>query len=39
MFHVKHSSGNFVSRYQSTRFGITKNIIILEFEEKEKCFT
>lgn len=28
MFHVKHLSGNFVSRKESTRFSIYKNIKI-----------
>lgn len=39
MFHVKHSSGNFVSRDKSTRFSIKENTKILEFESKIKCFT
>lgn len=38
MFHVKHLSGNFVSRCKSTRFCIAKNIRILEFETLEKMF-
>lgn len=39
MFHVKHLSGNFVSRNKSTRFSVKENTKILEFERKTKCFT
>lgn len=39
MFHVKHSSGNFVSRIESTRFCADEKMKVQEFEIIEKCFT
>lgn len=38
MFHVKHSSGNFVSQVKSTRFCVDEKMKVLEFEVHNKMF-